>query len=145
MGLLLSSGLHKLEVASAQPVDPDVLALCLRRSAGAAAGSLAGKWLQWLQLLTEIAPGVKRAAAIFNPDTAPVNRSYYLPSFEQTARSLKVESITALVHSDAEIAGWCVPGVLIGAGCAASRGTSWAPIADRLTRLVGTSLCPSTR
>jgi putative tryptophan/tyrosine transport system substrate-binding protein len=63
--------------------------------------SLAGKWLQ---LLTEIAPGVKRAAAIFNPDTAPVNRSYYLPSFEQTARSLKVEPITALVHSDAEIA-----------------------------------------
>src|SRR5260370_1104071 len=64
-------------------------------------GSLGEKWLQ---LLTEIAPGVKRAAAIFNPDTAPVNRSYYLPSFEQTARSLKVEPITALVHSDAEIA-----------------------------------------
>ena len=63
--------------------------------------SLAG---QWLQLLTEIAPGVKRAAAIFNPDTGIVNRSYYLPSFEQTARSLKVEPITALVHSDAEIA-----------------------------------------
>jgi putative tryptophan/tyrosine transport system substrate-binding protein len=63
--------------------------------------SLAGKWLQ---LLTEIAPGVKRAAAIFNPDTSVVNRSYYLPSFEQTARSLKVEPITALVHSDAEIA-----------------------------------------
>jgi putative ABC transport system substrate-binding protein len=63
--------------------------------------SLAGKWLQ---LLTEIAPGVKRAAAIFNPDTAGVNQSYYLPSFQQTARSLKVEPITALVHSDAEIA-----------------------------------------
>jgi putative ABC transport system substrate-binding protein len=63
--------------------------------------SLAGKWLQ---LLTEIAPGVKRAAAIFNPDTGIVNRSYYLPSFEQTARSLKVEPITVLVHSDAEIA-----------------------------------------
>jgi putative ABC transport system substrate-binding protein len=62
--------------------------------------SLAGKWLQ---LLMEIAPGVKRAAAIFNPETAPVNRSYYLPSFEQTARSLQVEPITALVHSDAEI------------------------------------------
>jgi putative ABC transport system substrate-binding protein len=61
--------------------------------------SLAGKWLQ---LLTEIAPGVKRAAAIFNPDTG--NGSYYLPSFEQAARSLKVEPITALVHSDAEIA-----------------------------------------
>ena len=63
--------------------------------------SLGGKWLQ---LLMEIAPGVKRAAAIFNPDTALVNRSYYLPSFEAAARSLKVEPITALVHSDAEIA-----------------------------------------
>jgi putative tryptophan/tyrosine transport system substrate-binding protein len=62
--------------------------------------SLAGKWLE---LLTEIAPAVKRVAAIFNPDTAAANRSYYLPSFEAAARSLKVEPITALVHSDAEI------------------------------------------
>ena len=30
---------HKLEVASVQPVDPDALALCLHRSAGAEAGS----------------------------------------------------------------------------------------------------------
>ena len=41
--------------------------------------SLAGKWLE---LLTEIAPGVKRVAAMFNPDTAPYVRSYYLPAFE---------------------------------------------------------------
>ena len=63
------------------------------------ADTMGGKWLQ---LLTEIAPGVKRAAAIFNPDTATA--SYFLPSFEAAARSLKVEPITALVHSDAEIA-----------------------------------------
>jgi putative tryptophan/tyrosine transport system substrate-binding protein len=63
--------------------------------------SLAGKWLE---LLSEIAPAVKRVAAIFNPDTAAANRSYYLPSFEAAARSLKVEPITALVRSDAEIA-----------------------------------------
>ena len=31
--------------------------------------SLAGKWLE---LLSEIAPGLKRAAIMFNPDTAPV-------------------------------------------------------------------------
>ena len=58
---------------------------------------------KWLQLLTEIAPGVKRVAIMFNPDTAPYGRSYYLPSFEAAARSLKVEPITAPVHSDAEI------------------------------------------
>jgi putative tryptophan/tyrosine transport system substrate-binding protein len=62
--------------------------------------SMGGKWLE---LLTEIAPGVKRVAAMFNPDTAPYVRSYYLPSFEAAARSFKVEAITAPVHSDAEI------------------------------------------
>jgi putative tryptophan/tyrosine transport system substrate-binding protein len=62
--------------------------------------AMAGKWLE---LLTEIAPAVKRVAATFNPDTAPYLRSYYLPTFEAAARSLKVEPIAALVRSDAEI------------------------------------------
>jgi putative ABC transport system substrate-binding protein len=62
--------------------------------------SLGGKWLE---LLTEIAPGVKRVAATFNPDTAPYVTSYYLPSFETAARLLKVEPIVALVHGDGEI------------------------------------------
>ena len=61
-------------------------------------GSLGGKWLE---LLSEIAPGLKRAAILFNPDTAPA--SVYLPSLETAARSLKVEPIIAPVHSDAEI------------------------------------------
>jgi putative ABC transport system substrate-binding protein len=60
--------------------------------------SLGGKWLE---LLSEIAPGLKRAVIMFNPDTAPV--SVYMPSFETAARSLKVEAITAPVHTDAEI------------------------------------------
>src|SRR5215472_14180560 len=60
--------------------------------------SLGGKWLE---LLSEIAPGLKRAAIMFNPDTAPV--SVYMPSFETAARSLKVVPITAPVHSDLEI------------------------------------------
>jgi putative ABC transport system substrate-binding protein len=63
-------------------------------------GAMAGKWLE---LLTEIAPDVKRVAAIFNPDTAPYVTSYYLPSFEDAARSHKVEPIVAPVHSEAEI------------------------------------------
>src|SRR5262249_51377219 len=60
--------------------------------------SLAGKWLE---LLSEIAPGLKRAAIMFNPDTAPI--STYMPSFETAARLLKVELIIAPVHSDVEI------------------------------------------
>jgi putative ABC transport system substrate-binding protein len=39
--------------------------------------SLGGKWLD---LLSEIAPGLKRVAIMFNPDTAPT--STYMPSLE---------------------------------------------------------------
>jgi putative ABC transport system substrate-binding protein len=53
-----------------------------------------------VELLLEIAPGLKRVAIMFNPDTAS---SLYLPSFEAAARSLKVVPIIAPVHSDAEI------------------------------------------
>jgi putative tryptophan/tyrosine transport system substrate-binding protein len=60
--------------------------------------SLGGKWLD---LLSEIAPGLKRAAIMFNPDTAPV--SAFMPSFETGARLLKVVPIIAPVHSDLEI------------------------------------------
>jgi putative ABC transport system substrate-binding protein len=58
--------------------------------------SLGGKWLQ---LLSEIAPGLKRAAIMF--DLFPV--STYMSSFETAARSLKVVPITASVHSEVEI------------------------------------------
>jgi putative ABC transport system substrate-binding protein len=60
--------------------------------------SLGGKWLE---LLLEIAPGLKRAAIMFNPDFNPV--SVYMPSFETAARSLKVVPIIAPVHDEAEI------------------------------------------
>jgi putative ABC transport system substrate-binding protein len=60
--------------------------------------SLGGKWLELLQ---EIAPGLRRAAIIFNPDTAPVWA--HMPSLETAAQSLKVVAIIAPVHSDAEI------------------------------------------
>jgi putative ABC transport system substrate-binding protein len=60
--------------------------------------TLGGKWLE---LLSEIAPGLKRAAIMFNPDTAPV--SIYLPPLEMAARSLNIVPIIAPVHSDVEI------------------------------------------
>jgi putative ABC transport system substrate-binding protein len=60
--------------------------------------SLGGKWLD---LLSEIAPGLKRAAIMFNPDTAPV--SAFMPSLETAARSLKVVPIIAPVYGDVEI------------------------------------------
>jgi putative ABC transport system substrate-binding protein len=60
--------------------------------------SLGGKWLE---LLSEAAPGLKRAAIMFNPDA--VAASAYIPSFETAARSIKVVPIIAPVHSDVEI------------------------------------------
>ena len=62
--------------------------------------TMAGKWLE---LLAEIAPGVKRVAAMFNPDTAPGGGQYVLPAFEAAARSFKVAPIKAPIHSVAEI------------------------------------------
>jgi putative ABC transport system substrate-binding protein len=60
--------------------------------------TLGGKWLE---LLSEIAAGLKRAAIMFNPDTAPA--STFMPSIETAARSLKLAPIIAPVHSDVEI------------------------------------------
>jgi putative ABC transport system substrate-binding protein len=60
--------------------------------------TLGGKWLE---LLSEIAPGLKRAAIMFNPDTPTA--STYMPSLETAAAALKVVPIPAPVHSDLEI------------------------------------------
>ena len=60
--------------------------------------SLGGKWLE---LLSEVAPGLKRVAIMFNPGRPAA--SLYMPSLETAARSLKVAVITGPVHSDAEI------------------------------------------
>jgi putative ABC transport system substrate-binding protein len=62
--------------------------------------AMAGKCLE---LLTEIAPDVKRVAMMFNPEAMPSGGLYYLPAFEAAARSLKVAPIVAPVRSDAEI------------------------------------------
>ena len=56
---------------------------------------------KWLELLSEIAPGLQRATIMFNPETTPA--STFVPSFQTAARSLKVVLIMAPVHADAEI------------------------------------------
>jgi hypothetical protein len=50
--------------------------------------SIAGKWLQ---LLAEIAPRVKRAAVMFNPDAARGGLRAFGAPLEAAARALKVE------------------------------------------------------
>jgi putative ABC transport system substrate-binding protein len=63
--------------------------------------SLIGKWLE---MLKEIAPGIARAAVVFNPKTAPGEGSFFLQPFEGVARSLAVEPIAAHVNNAGEVA-----------------------------------------
>jgi putative ABC transport system substrate-binding protein len=62
--------------------------------------SITGKLLQ---LLKELVPGTKRVALMFNPDAASAGGSYFFPSFEAAAQTLKVEPIAGQVRSAAEI------------------------------------------
>ena len=77
--------------------------------------SLGGKWLE---LLSEIAPGLKRASIMFNPNTAPV--SAFRPSLETAA----LQQIIASVQSDVEIEAAIIAlgrepggGLVVHAGC----------------------------
>jgi putative ABC transport system substrate-binding protein len=65
---------------------------------GSAEASLGGKWLE---LLSEIAPGLKRVAIMLSPDTS--GALVYVPPLETAARTLKVEPIIAPIHGDVEI------------------------------------------
>src|SRR6266853_4917919 len=65
--------------------------------------SESGITAKMFELLTEIAPGLRRVAMLFNPDTAPGGGTYYFRDFEAAARSTKVEPIAARARSDAEI------------------------------------------
>jgi len=57
---------------------------------------------KWLEILKEAAPGVSRAALMFNPDTSP-HYYVYLRSFEAEPRSIAVEVTAAPVRNTAEI------------------------------------------
>jgi putative ABC transport system substrate-binding protein len=63
-------------------------------------GSIGGKWLE---LLREVAPGVQRAAYMYNPDTAPRAGRYYGDSFDAAARSFNLTSVPMPVSSRSDI------------------------------------------
>ena len=60
---------------------------------------------KWLDLLREIAPSVKRASMLFNPETANAGASggTYLRSIETAARNTGTELIVSAVHDPAGI------------------------------------------
>jgi putative tryptophan/tyrosine transport system substrate-binding protein len=57
---------------------------------------------KWLQLLKEVAPGVKWVTVMFNPDTAPYGALFY-SSIEAAAPPLGVTVTAAPIHDDAGI------------------------------------------
>jgi putative ABC transport system substrate-binding protein len=61
--------------------------------------SMIGKWVE---LLKATAPGTRRIAVLFNPETAPYTQRYLQP-FEEAARLSAAEPVTAPVRSDSEI------------------------------------------
>jgi putative tryptophan/tyrosine transport system substrate-binding protein len=67
--------------------------------------SESGITAKMLGLLSEIAPGLKRVAILFNPDTSPGRGTYYLRDFETAAQSSKMEPVAVRARSDAEIEG----------------------------------------
>ena len=58
---------------------------------------------KWLEVLKEIAPQVRRAVLLFNPQTAPYVAEYYQRPFEAAAPSFRVQATAAVVHQTGEI------------------------------------------
>ena len=58
---------------------------------------------KWLEVLKEIAPQVRRAVLLYNPQTAPYVAEYYQRPFEAAAPSFGVQAIAVLVRQTAEI------------------------------------------
>ena len=58
---------------------------------------------KWLEVLKEIAPEVRHAALLFNPQTAPYVSEYYRGPFEAAAPAFGVRASAAIVHEVQEI------------------------------------------
>jgi putative ABC transport system substrate-binding protein len=61
--------------------------------------SIGGKWLE---LVTQIAPAVRREIMLYNPPTAPF-AGYFLRPFEDAGAAHKIQTRAAAVDSDADI------------------------------------------
>ena len=99
----------RIPIVFAQVTDPvgEGLVASLNRPGGNITGfsaydsEMGGKWME---LLKEIAPGVKRAALLFNPRTAPGGGTKLIwPHRESAARAMSVEPVSMRVASAADI------------------------------------------
>jgi putative ABC transport system substrate-binding protein len=53
---------------------------------------------KYLQLLKDVAPGVTRAAMLYNPNSAPGGGSYFTDAFEAAAPQFSIQAIRATVQ-----------------------------------------------
>ena len=99
----------RIPIVFAQVTDPvgEGLVASLNRPGGNITGfsaydsEMGGKWME---LLKEIAPGVKRAALLFNPRTAPGGGTKLIwPHLESAAHAMSVEPVSMPVASAADI------------------------------------------
>ena len=58
---------------------------------------------KYLQLLKDVAPGVTRAAMLYNPNSAPGGGSYFTDAFEAAAPQFSIQAIRATVQDTAGI------------------------------------------
>src|SRR5262245_7018451 len=58
---------------------------------------------KWMEVLKEIAPQVRRAVLMFNPQTAPYVAEYYQRPFEAAAPSFGVEAAAVIVRQTTDI------------------------------------------
>ena len=58
---------------------------------------------KWLEVLKEIAPQVRHAALLFNPQTAPYVSEYYRGPFEAAAPAFGMRASAAIVHEMPDI------------------------------------------
>jgi putative tryptophan/tyrosine transport system substrate-binding protein len=58
---------------------------------------------KWLEVLQEIAPQVRRAVLLFNPQTAPYVAEYYQRPFEAAAPSFGMQAIPVLIRQTVEV------------------------------------------
>jgi len=58
---------------------------------------------KWLHLLKEFTPGLRQAAMMFNPETAPYVKRFFLLPFISAAQALNLTTLPAPVRSDADI------------------------------------------
>src|SRR5499433_964438 len=58
---------------------------------------------KWMEVLKEIAPQVRRAVLMFNPQTAPYVAEYYQRPFEAAAPSFGMQAIPVLVRQTVEV------------------------------------------